>query len=363
MSLQQINEELREQLNRRDALIEQRDAVIAELTQTVQKLSGELAWCKRQLFGRKSERYEDPNQPKLFEVAPIDPPAQQFQTVTRQERIPDRRGKREPIPENLRRERIVHEIPEAQRIDPATGGERLRKIGEEVSEKLAFRPGEVYVEQHVRVKYRRVDQENLDGREPEIVTAPGSGEGLARCLAAPSLLAEVVVRKYGDHLPLDRLVKIFQRHGVTLSKASMCRWVQEAAHLVEPLLDRMKERLIEFSRVIQHDDTSVRQLEPGSGQTRTCRFWTAVGEPGSQGHYVLFHYTQTRERAGPEGWFTGRGGEALFAGGYLQADAFGGYNGLWDSQGPWKMIHVGCWAHAIIRRYHCALAVVLAFIC
>jgi len=344
MSPQQIIEALRDQLS-------QRDATIDELAQAVAKLTGELDWCKRQLFGRKSERFEDPNQPKLFDDAPPERPEPQFQTVAGHRRTSGRRGKREPIPEDLRRQRIVHDLPEDQQIDPVTGQVRLQKIGEAISEKLAFRPGEVYVERHVRIKYRRVDHQNLSGSDPEIVTAPASGEGLAKCLAAPSLLAEIAVRKFGDHQPLHRLVKIFKRHGVTLSKSSMCRWMQDAGELIHPLLDLMKRRMLAHSRVIQHDDTPVKQMEPGSGQTRTCRFWPALGEPGTSGHYVLFDYTQNRERAGPEAWFRGASDEPLFAGGLLQCDAYSGYNGLLDPQGKWKMIHVGCWAH-VRRKFH-----------
>ena len=114
------------------------------------------------------------------------------------------------------------------------------RIGEEISEKLAFKPGEVYVERHVRLKHRRRDQ-NMDipGSESEVVTAPPSNEGLAKSIAAPSLLAEIAVRKYADHLPLDRLVKIFRRHGVELSKASMCRWMQDIGEMTGPLLALM----------------------------------------------------------------------------------------------------------------------------
>ena len=80
-----------------------------------------------------------------------------------------------------------------------------------------------------------------------MVIAPPSEAGLAKSIAAPSLLAEIAVRKYADHLPLDRLVKIFGRHGVELSKASMCRWMQAIGELAAPLLALMKRRMLEHS--------------------------------------------------------------------------------------------------------------------
>jgi len=349
--------------------LQQRDATIAELTETVGKLRGELEWCRRQLFGRKSERYEDPNQSRLFadlhdpssscESASA-PEASEKQTITYQ-RSCRRRGKRQPIPDDLRREDIVHDLPESQRVDPVTGEPLLVRIGEEVSEKLAFKPGEVYVERHVRIKYRR-REENLIGDASggsEVVTAAVPIEGLAKSIAAPSLLAEIAVRKYADHLPLDRLVKIFRRHRVALSKASMCRWMQDIGEMTRPLLALMKRRMLEHSVIIGHDDTPVRQQAPGTGRCDTCRFWTALGQPGTDGYYVIFDYTQNRSRAGPEQWFRDEHDQPLFVGGELQCDAYaaygsggeGGSGGLLDPQGPWRMIHVGCWAHAR-RKFH-----------
>lgn len=363
MTIEQLTEQL-----------QQRDATIAELTEMIGKLRGELEWCKRQLFGRKSERYEDPSQPKLFQGSIATPGAPgspdtpggagapggaevSMVTIPSHQRREGGRGKRQPIPDDLRRENIVHDLPESQRIDPATGEPLLVRIGEQVSEKLAFKPGEVYVERHVRIKYRRREQ-NLDvpGSEPEVLIAPASIEGLPKSIAAPSLLAEIAVRKYADHLPLDRLVKVFKRHGVALSKASMCRWMQDIGEMAAPLLALMKRRMLEHSLILGHDDTPVRQQPqpPGAGRCDTCRFWTALGQTGTDGYYVLFDYTQNRSRAGPEQWFRDENNDPLFVQRELQCDAYAGYDakgGLLDPRGPWRMIHVGCWAHAR-RKFH-----------
>jgi len=394
------NEQLAEQLRQRDATIAQLQASVAavdstndelrstnthlqsvnaELAETMAKLRGELEWCKRQLFGRKSERYEDPSQPKLFDASGASTEGDAAEngstdedastvTVPSHRRRESRRGKRLPIPDDLRRERVVHDMPEDQRIDPATGEPLVMKIGEEVSEKLAFKPGEVYVERHVRIKYRR-REENLNedpAGESEVVIAPMPDEGLPKSIAAPSLLAEIAVRKFADPLPLDRLVKIFRRYGIKLSKASMCRWMQEIGQMVQPLLMLMKRRMLEHSLILGHDDTPVRQQAPGKGRCDTCRFWTIVGQPATEGHYVLFDYTQGRSRAGPERWFRWFRGfrgfregrdetkEPLFVEGELQCDAYSGYEakgGLLDPHGPWRMVHVGCWAHAR-RKFH-----------
>jgi transposase len=382
-------DQLTEQLRQRDATIAQLQAAVAaaestngelrstnthlqsvnaELAETMSKLRGELEWCKRQLFGRKSERYEDPSQPKLFDTSiasaegdaaengSADAATTSTVTVPSHQRRESRRGKRLPIPEHLRREEIVHDLPEDQQIDPATGEPMVVKIGQEVSEKLAFKPGEVYVERHVRIKYRRREENlNPDSSDAsEVVIAPASNEGLPKSIAAPSLLAEIAVRKHADHQPLDRLVKIFRRSGVVLSKASMCRWMQDLGELFTPLLALMMRRMLEHSVILGHDDTPVRQQAPGKGRCDTCRFWTIVGQPGTEGHYVLFDYTQNRSRAGPERWFCDENNQPLFVEGELQCDAYSGYEakgGLLDPHGPWRMVHVGCWAHAR-RKFH-----------
>jgi transposase len=281
-------EQLTQELQQRDAQLADREAQITELSESIDKLRRQVAWCERQLFGRKSERYEDPNQSSLFaghaisrgqgEAGAVGEAEASKVTVPSHQRRTSRRGKREPIPDDLPREVIVHDVPEAERIDPETGEVKLIRIGEEVSETLAFEPGKMYAKRHVRLKYRRVE-ENLIGDAPEVVIAAAPREGLAKCLADGSLLAEITVGKFVDHLPLDRQVKIFRRRfGVELSKASMCRWMQMFGELALPLLELMKRLMLSHSRIIQHDDTPVRQQEPGRGQTRQCRFWTAVGD-------------------------------------------------------------------------------------
>ncbi len=154
-------EELTIQLQQRDAVIAQCNATIAEMAQTMRQLNDQLAWCKRQLFGRKSERYEDPGQPRLFTESDDDahvdapPPSPEVMlTIASHDRHIQRRGKRQPIPDDLRREVIVHDLPEQEKIDPVTGQALLTKIGEDARERIAFKPGEVYVERHVCRKPR-----------------------------------------------------------------------------------------------------------------------------------------------------------------------------------------------------------------
>jgi transposase len=337
--------------------LDQANQVIAELVATVDKLQGQVEWLTRQLFGRKSERWSGEEQTGLFAgmVANDDTAAAvdvgiATQTVAYEREAPisggggGGRGKREPIPDHLPRETRIHDLPEHEK----TG---MKRIGEEVSEQLALEPGRVYVIRHVRYTYARVE-ESLDGSESNVVTASKPDEGLPRCIAAPSLLAYVAVSKHADHVPLYRQGGILQRSGVELSRSSMCRWMQDLATLCVPLLALMKNRVLQ-SHVIQADETPVKQQIGGKGPTKTCYFWSYVGDDISGGPYILYDYQQNRSRAGPNRWFSDEHGLPNYHG-YLQCDAYAGYNDLFapaTADKPWAMTHIGCLAH-VRRKYY-----------
>jgi len=336
-------------INEMTGTINKINGTINEMTATIEKQEGQIAWLTRQIFGRKSERLMDSSHPLFPESVEAqgvsDVPAEKETIIYKREKPG---GKRQAIPDHLPRVDRVYDLPEDQKVCPATGKVLVKRIGEEVSEQLAYEPASVYVIRHIRLKYAKLE-ENLDGNQPEIVVAPRPLEGLPKSIVSPSLLAQVAVSKYTDHLPLYRLEKIFKRSSVELARSSMCRWMQDIATMCRPLLALMKER-IRLSKVIQSDDTPVRQQD-GKGKTKQCRFWSYVGDGRSGGRYVLYDYTQTRSRAGPESWFTNFDGKRLFTG-YLQCDAYSGYQSLFTSSGDEAaMAHVGCWAHARRKFY------------
>jgi hypothetical protein len=147
------------------------------------------------------------------------------------------------------------------------------------------------------------------------------------------------VSKYGDHLPLHRQESIFARQGVELSRKTMCGWMRECAELVHPLVDLMKQRVLS-SKAVQTDDTPVAVLDPELPHTRTGRIWTYVGDPLHP--YTVYDYTPNRCREGPDEFLKDFHG-------YLQADAYSGYDQLY--QEPARGItEVACMAHAR-RKY------------
>lgn len=331
--------------------------VINEQVETIVKQRRQIDWLTRQLFGRKSEKltsgatdqplFEGLEEPLSQSTPPADPETETI-TYDRQRARSSGGGGRGEIPDDLPRVDRIYDLPEHEKVCPQTGQPLVKKIGEEISEQLAYEPASIYVIRHIRYRYAKLE-ENLDGMSPEVVIAKKPPEGLPKCLAAPSLLAAVVVGKFADHTPLHRLEKIFKRSGVELSRSTMCRWMQGVAQLVEPVLTLMKRRIL-TSKVIQSDDTPVKQQAPGACQT--SRFWSYVGDGNDPGGdpYVIYDYTPDRSRAGPEEWFTGHDGRPLFAG-YLQCDAYSGYTSFFEPSSTWSMTHLGCWAHARRKFY------------
>jgi transposase len=172
-----------------------------------------------------------------------------------------------------------------------------------------------------------------------VVTAQKPTAPIEKGLPGPGLLAHVAVSKYGDHLPLHRQEAIFQRQGVEVSRQTMADWMRACADLVSPLYELMKQQVL-GSKAIQTDDTPVPVLDPDLPHTRTGRIWTYVGD--GEHPYIVYDYTPTRSRDGPE--------EFLKAfRGYLQADAYSGYDHFYEE--PERGIEeVACMAH--VRRKH-----------
>jgi hypothetical protein len=174
-------------------------------------------------------------------------------------------------------------------------------------------------------------------------TASKPPQPIEKSTAGASLLAQVMVAKFIDHLPLHRQEQMFERHGVNISRKTMGGWLGQCADLLKPLYESMKGVLFQ-SKVIGTDDTSVKVLDKKLPFARTGRIWPYYGD---QAHPVIvYDYTPTRERAGPEKFLEGYRG-------YVQADAYGGYDAFFKDPSR-GLIEVGCWAHAR-RYYHKAL--------
>ena len=238
---------------------------------------------------------------------------------------------RQRLPKSLKRQRVVFDLAEHERRCPHCQGS-LKRIGEEISERLEYVPASMLVIEEACQKY-------VCRNGCTIVTAEKPMAPIEKGLPGPGLLAHVVVSKYGDHLPLHRQEAIFRRQDVTLSRKTMCDWMRRCAELVSPIFDRMKESVL-ASKVMQTDDTPVNVLDPSLPKTRIGRIWTYVGDRDHP--YTVYDYTPTRSRDGPDAFMK------RFHG-YLQADAYSGYDELYRERGR-KITEVACWAH--VRRKH-----------
>ena len=330
------------------------------LRERAEHLQARLDHLTRMMFGRRSERLVDPAQNHLFtdgeEEAQADEPVE-TETLTYERKKP-RGGGRKPIDPRLRRVEVRHELPAEELTDPVTGELLYEPFDVRVTEKLGCTPMELFVESHEHVKYRRIKVDGktperlVESDPPEIREAPPTREGLPRCLASPSLLAELLYAKFGMHVPFSRLLKDIKRQsGVEISSTSVSRWTQEIAELCGPLVNLMKCLLFEHSLVIQNDDTTVK-LQPGKhsgkGKCHTANFWSTIGQADTLGHYVLFNFTRNRTAESPKAWFSDDAGVPIFDG-FLQGDRYAGYDLLTkpcEEGVPWSMTFVGCWAHA-----------------
>ncbi|GAA4325330.1 IS66-like element ISEc8 family transposase [Pigmentiphaga soli] len=316
-------------------------AVIDALKQENDYLRWQLARARRERFGRSSERGDLLGQLPLYEEPAQAVPEAMGQTIAakRVARSARRAGQSRPsLPDTLPREEIVHAASDDCAC-PACGG-ALKPLGEDVSEVLEYVPASFKVVRHVRPKL-------ACGRCDVIVQAAAPGRPIARGLAGPGLLAQVLVSKYCDHQPLYRQSAIYDRHGVTLSRSTLADWVAGSSRLLRPLVAALQRHVMSGEK-IHADDTPVPVLAPGRGKTKTGRLWTYVRDDHAAGvaepAAVWFGYSPDRKGEHPVRHlkdFTG----------ILQADGYAGFNQLYATG---RIQEAACWAHVRRKFYDIA---------
>ena len=318
--------------SKKDKLLVKKDRKILELEEKLQ-----LQLAAR--FGAKSEKYIDPNQPSLFneteEVSVLDKEesAEEVDDEIKVEGFTRKKGKRKPIPDNLKREVEYIDLDESQKVC-AAGGKELIKFGEEVSEKLEIIPQRVFVKQIVRAKYKC---SCCSEDKKTFVTAGLPKQIIPKSMASPSLLSYIAVSKYVDHLPLHRLEKMFERINVDIPRSTMSRWMIKASDALVPLYNLMEEKLLS-REAIQMDETTVQVLkEKNKTATSKSYMWVRTSVPGNGPPIVLYDYHPTRSSGVID---------KLLAGykGILQTDGYGGYDSYCSAN--MNVDHAGCFAHA-----------------
>jgi transposase len=300
------------------------------------KLQRQVAWLSRQHFGRKSEQIPEEQLRLWLDAMDEDAGAAEAPEPDRDEPVqPRRHARRAPLPEHLARTEVTLR-PDSTSC-AACGGE-LHEFGEEVTEQLDYRPASFFVRRFVRPKYA------CRGCET-VTTAELPAQPIDKGRPGPGLLAHVLVSKYADHQPLYRLSQMFARERVELPRATLCGWVGKCAPWLAPLVERMTADVLS-APVIHTDDTPVPVLDPGRGQTKQGRLWVYLRAAGADPPAVLYDYTPSRAQAGPQAFLE-------HFRGYLQADAFPGYDALYASGAVYE---VACWMHGRRKFYDIARA-------
>ena len=309
--------------------------MIAELLRELRQARRDQEALRRRLDALLRRRPEptNPHQPLLFPVtidavpalpAPAPPPAEEPSPRGRPSKP---HGRRRPAAE-LRREPRRYELTAAERLCPACGSERA-EIGAEVTSQYDYKPAEVFVIEHQRVKYA------CRCCAGEVAIAAKPPQPIERGLPGPGLVTQVVVDKYLDHIPLYRSEARFERLGVTLPRSTLCDWMAAAAGLLTPLYRVLIQHVL-GSKVLHTDDTTVPVRDESQSTHRSGRLWDYIGDAEHPG--VVFDYTPTHASDGPATFLQGFRG-------YLQADAYGAYDGIYTGSDG-AIIEVACWAHA-----------------
>jgi len=329
------------------ALIETR-AMLMGAEALIEHLQLVIAKMKREKFGPRSERSQrllDQLELELEELAAAkgEDEAKAETAGVPVQGFTRRKATRRDFPADLPRRRVVHPAPASC---PCCGSSKLSKLGEDVTETLDVVPRQWFVTEHVREKF--------SCRACEKITQPPAPfHVIARGFAGASLLAMILVGKYANHQPLNRQSEHYAREGIELSVSTMADHVGACAAALLPLYELIKAHVFAAER-IHGDDTTVPVL--AKAKTRTGRIWTYARDDrafgGSDPPAAVFFYSPDRGGLHPERHLAGYCG-------ILQADAYAGFNGLYEpDRKPGPITQAGCWAHA--RRKFFELADVAA---
>ena len=229
-------------------------------------------WRER-FFGRKSEQTVDPQTPQLVLFNEPESLAVPVSDESDEEAVAPtkRRGKRRPLSADLQRIEVIHELPEHEL--PCACGCRKHVIGEETSEQLEIVPIQIRVLKHIRKVY------GCRGCETAPITADKPAQMIEKSMASPSVLAMLLTTKYVDGLPLHRFERVLSRHSVDIPRQTLARWVIQCSEHFQPLLNLMRDRLLE-SPVIHCDETRVQVLkEPDRDPTSQSWMWVQASGP------------------------------------------------------------------------------------
>ena len=319
------------QLNEQKAELSRRDEELKRKELKIEQLTHEMAILKRWQYARRSEQLDAVQYSLLDESIDADLAAIELEIEALRERpaeAPKLQPRRVALPAHLPRREIRHEPDDTH----CSYGCALERFGEDISEKLDYTPGVFEVERHIRGKWvcRRCER---------LIQAPVPPQVIDKGIPTAALLAQVLIAKYMDHLPLYRQESIFERAGLAIARSTLAHWVGACGEKLQPLVAAMKVTLLSRS-VLHADETPVPMLKPGLKRTHKAYLWSYSSSEYDELPVVIYDFAE------------GRGGQYAreFLGswsGKLVCDDYVGYKALFE-QG---VIEVGCMAHAR-RKLH-----------
>lgn len=299
-----------------------------ELVVKVVELTDRLSQLERLVFGSRHERFV-PSTPQeqlalgLTETPPqavSSPPLQTIEYTRTQQRNTSEKVHtgRMKLPASLPREQVI--------IEPQEDTTGLKKIGEEITEELERIPGKLFVRQYIRPKYARLDSQG-------IIIGNLPSRPIDKGIPGPGLLAQIVIDKYTDHLPVHRQIQRFEREGIKLSSSTLTGWIGSTCDLLDPLYNELKKQVLSAD-YLQADETPIKVLDKDKKGTTHRGYHWVYHAPIQR--LVLFDYREGRGREGPQ--------ECLrdFKG-HLQTDGYAVYEDF-DKKSCITLLH--CMAHA-----------------
>lgn len=307
------------------------------LEHKVAELNAKLQQLLHQRYGKKSEKFSEQELPVIDEAV-VTPEETAIIEATEQEIAVSgytrSKPKRKPIPKEFARETIIYDLPQEQQI--CNCGCKLHCIGEDTHEQLDYIPAKIKVLLHIRKKY------GCRNCEIGVTMAPQPKDFLPKSLAAPGLLAHVILSKYEDHMPLYRQEKIWQRLGIELARATLCNWSLLTAEKLQILIELQQEELVNLN-YIRADETPVQVMEENKIRASKRAYMWVFASGRNNKPIIIYKFAMTRAGSVAEEFFNNFSG-------FLQTDGFSGYNNLITKN---AIIHVGCMAHA--RRKFAAI--------
>ena len=306
----------------------------SRLKAEISVLKEQLAWLKKQVFGKKSERIIAEDHPTLGLDVESHPAPELPETKVKGHKR-SRKGMsydRFEIPQGLRQEDILIDVPEDERICQETGQPMVFWKNEQ-SPKLAYRPGEFYVKNFIRPLYKSPSQNSH-----ELVIAPMPGSPIPKCRADVTLLSYILIMKFADHLPLYRIEEIFRRSAINIQRQTLGSWVLKMGELLNPVYELMLEKILRSPRLFT-DATGINYLVKGKGSQKGFMYVYSGGESHIQGKsppYLVYQFAPDGTHKYPEEYLD------RFQG-LMHSDAHACYDKTSMRENvTWQP----CWAHA-----------------